>query len=151
MRTPGPTRPRVTERTFILGMWFDVDEACHVTGMFAHEQIAFASNAEDIDAAVARLREASDSVASKIWHLDYSWPLHDDLEAIAPNVALVRRLAPTLDIAAQLREASTALSHLRGTETAIFAADHTVPVREEPDDDADDLAGLLASLQDDPA
>ena len=52
MQTPGPTgtRPRVTERTVILGMWFDVDEACHVAGIFAHEQIAVASNAGADDA-----------------------------------------------------------------------------------------------------
>ena len=31
-------------------MWFDVDEACHVAGMFAHEQIAVASNAGANDA-----------------------------------------------------------------------------------------------------
>ena len=35
----------MTERTVILGMYFDVDEACHVASMFAHEKISFASNA----------------------------------------------------------------------------------------------------------
>ena len=38
-------RAPATERTFILGMWFDGDEACHVASRFAHEQISFASNA----------------------------------------------------------------------------------------------------------
>ena len=51
VQTHGPagTRPRVTERAVILSMWFDV-EACHVAGMFAHEQIAVASNAGADDA-----------------------------------------------------------------------------------------------------
>ena len=31
-------------------MHFDIDEACHVASMFAHEQIAFASNAGADDA-----------------------------------------------------------------------------------------------------
>ena len=37
-QTQGPagTRPRVTEQIFILGMWFDVDEAFHVAGIFAN-------------------------------------------------------------------------------------------------------------------
>ena len=47
---PPGTRPRVTEQTFVLGMWFDVDEASHVVGIFAHERIAFASNAGADDA-----------------------------------------------------------------------------------------------------
>jgi len=47
---PPGTRPRVTEQTFVLGMWFDVDEASHVAGIFVHEQIAFASNAGADDA-----------------------------------------------------------------------------------------------------
>ena len=40
----------MTEQTSVLGKCFDVDEACHVTGMFAHEQIAVAHNAGADDA-----------------------------------------------------------------------------------------------------
>ena len=34
----------MTEPTVILGMYFDVDEACHVASMFAQEQIEVAHN-----------------------------------------------------------------------------------------------------------
>ena len=52
VQTQGPagTRPRVTERTVILDMYFDVDEACHVASMFAQEQIEVAHNAGADDA-----------------------------------------------------------------------------------------------------
>ena len=51
VQTQGPagTRPRVTERTVILSMYFDVDEACHVASMFAH-LLAVAHNAGADDA-----------------------------------------------------------------------------------------------------
>ena len=44
-RTPAQAGTRATERTFIFGLWFDGEEACHVASMFARAQISFASNA----------------------------------------------------------------------------------------------------------
>ncbi|KAJ1463221.1 GDP dissociation inhibitor-domain-containing protein [Pelagophyceae sp. CCMP2097] len=119
------------------------------------------SDAENVGKTVEDLAAASETLGARVlWHVDFSWPLHDDVSTrLYDNAAVVRRKAPSLDMAPQLEEAAAALCHLLGLEARLFRAARDADGDGDGDGEAgqgrprvvdeeeDDLAALLDSLQ----